>query len=96
MRPSAETLSIYNTTVPLLQMKWAATWMLVLLGISAVCTQHDYNQVLKLSLLFYEAQRSGKLPENNRIPWRGDSALLDQGINGEDLTGGYYDGKFVM
>ncbi|KAJ8917405.1 hypothetical protein NQ315_002429 [Exocentrus adspersus] len=53
----------------------------------------DYKEVLKLSLLFYEAQRSGKLPSTNRIPWRGDSALEDRGVNGEDLTGGYYDGS---
>lgn len=70
--------------------------MLVLIGIGAVWAQHDYNQVLKLSLLFYESQRSGKLPDNNRIAWRGDSGLLDRGINGEDLSGGYYDGKFVV
>lgn len=58
--------------------------------------EEDYARVLELSLLFYEAQRSGKLPENNRISWRGDSALSDRGINGEDLTGGYYDaGDFV-
>ncbi|EZA49343.1 hypothetical protein DMN91_000386 [Ooceraea biroi] len=56
----------------------------------------DYAHVLELSLLFFEAQRSGKLPKDNRIPWRGDSALNDRGSNGEDLTGGYYDaGDFV-
>ncbi|KAH0954891.1 hypothetical protein HN011_010820 [Eciton burchellii] len=56
----------------------------------------DYAQVLQLSLLFFEAQRSGKLLEENRIPWRGDSALNDRGSNGEDLSGGYYDaGDFV-
>ncbi|KAG7197626.1 hypothetical protein KM043_013407 [Ampulex compressa] len=59
-------------------------------------TERDYARVLELSLLFYEAQRSGKLPDNNRIPWRGDSAMNDRGLNGEDLTGGYYDaGDFV-
>lgn len=56
----------------------------------------DYAQVLKLSLLFYEAQRSGKLPKDNRISWRGDSALYDRGLNGEDLTGGYYDGNKLV
>ena len=54
---------------------------------------YDYAEVLKLSLLFYEAQRSGKLPDNNRIHWRGDSSLNDQGVNGEDLSGGYHDGE---
>lgn len=53
----------------------------------------DYKEVLKMSLLFYEAQRSGHLPDSNRIHWRGDSALNDSGDLGEDLVGGYYDGK---
>lgn len=35
--------------------------------------------------------RSGKLPANNRIPWRGDSALGDGQDHGLDLTGGWYD-----
>ena len=56
-------------------------------------TKYDLNEVLEKSILFYEAQRSGKLPPNNRIPWRGDSALNDTGNNGEDLTGGWYDGR---
>ena len=60
------------------------------------CSKYDYNEVLNKSILFYEAQRSGKLPKNNRIPWRGDSALGDKGNAGEDLTGGWYDaGDFV-
>jgi len=53
--------------------------------------KYDLNEVLEKSILFYEAQRSGKLPADNRIPWRGDSALTDHGANGEDLTGGWYD-----
>lgn len=54
-------------------------------------TKYNYDEVLMKSILFYEAQRSGKLPPTNRIPWRGDSALTDHGDNGEDLTGGWYD-----
>ncbi|KAK7476109.1 hypothetical protein BaRGS_00032663 [Batillaria attramentaria] len=53
--------------------------------------KYNYPEVLQKSILFYEAQRSGKLPHNNRIPWRGDSAVHDHGANGEDLTGGWYD-----
>ncbi|XP_045161141.2 endoglucanase E-4-like [Mercenaria mercenaria] len=53
-------------------------------------TKYNYSEALGLSILFYEAQRSGKLPANNRIPWRGDSALNDSD-NGHDLTGGWYD-----
>ena len=60
---------------------------------SADGTKYNLNEVLEKSILFYEAQRSGKLPASNRIPWRGDSALNDRGSNGEDLTGGWYDGE---
>jgi endoglucanase len=57
---------------------------------------YDYGKVLHASLLFYEAQRSGKLPTDNRVKFRGDSMLDDKGDGGEDLTGGYFDaGDFV-
>ncbi|XP_002739247.2 endoglucanase A-like [Saccoglossus kowalevskii] len=52
---------------------------------------YDYDEVLRKSLLFYEAQRSGVLPDNNRILWRGDSAVNDATPDGKDLSGGYYD-----
>lgn len=48
-------------------------------------------QVLDSSYRFYEAQRSGKLPPDNRVPWRGDSALGDVAPNGKSLAGGWYD-----
>jgi len=51
----------------------------------------NYGEALQKSLLFYEAQRSGDLPANNRINWRGDSALTDGADVGRDLTGGWYD-----
>jgi endoglucanase len=57
------------------------------------CAEYNYNQVLYLSYLFYETQRSGPLPDNNRIPWRGNSAMDDGKDVGLDLTGGYYDGE---
>mgnify|MGYP002715775794 FL=1 len=55
---------------------------------------YDYDKALELSLLFYEAQRSGYLPPDNRISWRQNSGLNDSSPNGDDLTGGYYDGIF--
>jgi hypothetical protein len=61
--------------------------------VSCVTAAYDYKEVLCKSLLFYEAQRSGKLPPDQKVTWRGDSALNDRGENDEDLTGGYYDGK---
>ncbi|XP_053631602.2 endoglucanase A [Cherax quadricarinatus] len=54
--------------------------------------KYDYAQVLCMSFLFYEAQRSGHLPDDQRVtPWRWDSALGDGSDVGHDLTGGYYD-----
>ena len=51
--------------------------------------------MLKKSILFYAAQRSGDLPEGsaNPVPWRYDSAMYDGEDVGLDLTGGWYDGK---
>lgn len=37
----------------------------------------NYKDALTKSIIFLEAQRSGKLPTSNRLPWRGDSALDD-------------------
>ena len=51
----------------------------------------NYGEALQMSLLFYELQRSGDLPEQVRCNWRGDSALDDGSDNGLDLTGGWYD-----
>ncbi|KAF1001784.1 endoglucanase 16-like [Apium graveolens] len=53
--------------------------------------QFNYKEALTKSLIFLEAQRSGKLPPNNRVPWRGDSALNDGKEANVDLVGGYYD-----
>ncbi|XP_066945456.1 endoglucanase E-4-like [Macrobrachium rosenbergii] len=52
---------------------------------------YDYKQALCMSYLFYEAQRSGPLPSDQRVTWRWDSALGDGSDVGHDLTGGYYD-----
>ena len=51
----------------------------------------NYGEALQKSLFFYEAQRSGDLPANNRVNWRGDSGLQDGADVGKDLTGGWYD-----
>ncbi|KAL3861005.1 hypothetical protein ACJMK2_007098 [Sinanodonta woodiana] len=58
---------------------------------AAINASFNYSDALTKSILFYAAQRSGKLPTNNPISWRGDSAIYDAGNNGEDLTGGWYD-----
>lgn len=52
---------------------------------------YNYGEVLQKALFFYEANRSGDLPDNYRVNWRGDSAMNDGKDVGVDLTGGYYD-----
>ncbi|KAL4638276.1 hypothetical protein ACB092_03G135300 [Castanea dentata] len=51
----------------------------------------NYGEALDKSLLFFEAQRSGKLPPTQRVTWRADSGLKDGFSQGVDLVGGYYD-----
>ena len=61
------------------------------LFLNVTCKSQDYARHIELSFLFYECQRSGPLPQNNRIFWRHDS-MIDAGKDvGLDLTGGYYD-----
>lgn len=70
----------------------AAAIILALLLLSPeICTGHDYRDALKKSILFFEGQRSGKLPPDQRLKWRRDSGLRDGSSAGVDLTGGYYD-----
>ncbi|MCQ2529627.1 MAG: glycoside hydrolase family 9 protein, partial [Saccharofermentans sp.] len=52
---------------------------------------YNYGEALQKSLLFYELQRAGDLPEETRCNWRGDSSLKDGADVGLDLTGGWYD-----
>ncbi|KAL8172429.1 LOW QUALITY PROTEIN: hypothetical protein V2J09_024233 [Rumex salicifolius] len=66
-----------------------------------LCTYHNavecagqalnYGEALTKSLLYFQSQRSGKLPSNQRVQWRGDSALRDGQGDAVDLVGGYYD-----
>ncbi|CAI9090772.1 OLC1v1025610C2 [Oldenlandia corymbosa var. corymbosa] len=54
----------------------------------------NYTLALNKALLFFNAQKSGRLPKDNKIPWRGDSGLQDGStltdVKG-GLVGGYYD-----
>ncbi|XP_077234388.1 endoglucanase 8-like isoform X2 [Tasmannia lanceolata] len=70
--------------------------VVVLLLCSAVVggesgSKHDYADALSKSILFFEGQRSGRLPSNQRMNWRRDSGLSDGHELGADLVGGYYD-----
>lgn len=48
----------------------------------ALAGGHNYGEALSKSILFFEAQRSGYLPGNQRVRWRGNSGLSDGKING--------------
>ncbi len=54
----------------------------------------NYGEALQKAILFYEAQRSGKLSTASiptRFTWRGDAQLQDGMDAGLDLTGGWVD-----
>ncbi len=58
----------------------------------------QYSNLLGNLHWLYEAQRTGKLPADNRVPWRNDT-LLDDGmaLSGVNLSQGYFDaGNFIL
>ncbi|CAA7388874.1 unnamed protein product [Spirodela intermedia] len=52
---------------------------------------HNYRDALTKSIIFFEGQRSGRLPPSQRLKWRRDSGLSDGSSMHVDLVGGYYD-----
>lgn len=62
-----------------------------LFGAAMSSNQHDYSDALSKSILFFEGQRSGYLPNDQRLTWRRNSGLSDGWTHSTDLTGGYYD-----
>ncbi|EFX80604.1 endoglucanase-1,4-beta-glucanase [Daphnia pulex] len=83
---------VTTTTARLLSTATTAKPMATTTSSTGLPTKYNYREVITKSLLFYYAQRSGRLPVNdNPIAYRSDSALKDVGQNAEDLTGGYYD-----
>jgi len=52
---------------------------------------YNYGEALQKAILFYKAQRSGRLPTNYILHYRGDSCTNDGADVGLDLTGGWYD-----
>ncbi|XP_074318876.1 endoglucanase 12-like [Silene latifolia] len=79
-----------------------ATWLSAAKPISATSSQtvpmqssdDSYSAALHKALLFFNAQKSGKLPKDNGVPWRGNSGMQDgsqlKDVKG-GLVGGYYD-----
>jgi len=63
-----------------------AALLLLLLCFPVAFSGHDYGQALSKSLLFFEAQRSGVLPRNQRVTWRSHSGLTDGKSSGVCLS----------
>ncbi|CAL1409767.1 unnamed protein product [Linum trigynum] len=61
------------------------------LGAQAASINPNYKEALAKSLLFFQGQRSGRLPPSQQITWRSHSGLSDGRLANVDLTGGYYD-----
>ncbi|KAJ0680721.1 putative cellulase [Helianthus annuus] len=66
-------------------------FLLSLFSIFTSSKSHNYSDALSKSLLYFEAQWSGRLPHNQRVAWRDHSGLTDGLEQGVDLVGGYYD-----
>ncbi|EEC75164.1 hypothetical protein OsI_11382 [Oryza sativa Indica Group] len=61
--------------------------------VAATAAGHpDYADALAKSILFFQGQRSGRLPPDQAVKWRSNSGLSDGSAANVDLTGGYYDG----
>ncbi|HEY9062078.1 MAG TPA: glycoside hydrolase family 9 protein [Pseudobacteroides sp.] len=78
-------------TISLLVMFSIFVGMLVPQASYSAASNFNYGEALQKSLIFYEFQRSGKLPDDKRDNWRGDSTTTDGADAGLDLTGGWFD-----
>ncbi|KAK4256216.1 hypothetical protein QN277_009110 [Acacia crassicarpa] len=70
---------------------WFCFLFLIIYTISYTVQAFDYADALSKSLLYFEAQRFGRLLYNQRVSWRDHSSLTDSLEQGVDLVGGYYD-----
>ncbi|XP_027177804.1 endoglucanase 11-like [Coffea eugenioides] len=74
---------------PIFPQQWAV--LVPILAFLPLSQCFNYGEALSKSILYYEAQRSGQLPYNQRVTWRHHSGLSDGFQEGVDLVGGYYD-----
>src|SRR5258705_1370057 len=58
---------------------------------AAATPPFNYGEALQKAIWFYDAQRLGHLPADNRVSWRGDAFMQDGADVGLDLTGGFAD-----
>ena len=62
----------------MLSARWSWAWIVLTTAFCAGASaepKFNYAEALQKSIYFYEYQRSGKLPADNRVAWRGDSGL---------------------
>lgn len=52
-------------------------FLLTLLLVGSVECNPNYREALAKSLLFFQGQRSGRIPSDQQIKWRSNSALFD-------------------
>ncbi|XP_059662449.1 endoglucanase 11-like [Cornus florida] len=77
-----------------MELRFHKKWCVVIVSIFLILPLSqslDYGEALKKSLLYFESQRSGRLPYNQRATWRHHSGITDGLEQGVDLVGGYYD-----
>lgn len=70
--------------LPVLALLWAS-----LVSLTLAFTTGQYSSALDKSILFYDLQRSGRLPNWQRLRWRGNSGLNDGRSNGVCISSVY-------
>lgn len=60
--------------------------LLLCVGVSHIQCNPNYRDALAKSILFFQGQRSGKLPPNQSITWRSNSGLSDGRLAGVNTS----------
>ncbi len=74
---AASIMSPHGRLVAALVVVLALLQLCMLPTICMAAVQYDYGDALMRSLLYFEGQRFGKLPTQQRVTWRGNSGLTD-------------------
>ncbi|KAJ7555154.1 hypothetical protein O6H91_05G024200 [Diphasiastrum complanatum] len=83
--------SAFGSKLPSLAAALMLLWLCFTAPLIHAISKNQYAEALSKSILFFEGMRSGKLPADQRVTWRRDSALSDGSTSHVDLSGGYYD-----
>ena len=58
---------------------------------AGAASSYNYAEALQKSMFFYEVQQSGVLPDWNKISWRADSMVDEDGKDTDFIPGGWFD-----